>query len=1273
MKYPSRSWRISTRLSVFIISITLALAWALSRSDLPGVEAQGAGASYKNFEAPQVHPLALTPDGTRLLAVNTPEGRLSVFQLSAGGMTLAAEIPVGLEPVSVAARNNNEAWVANWLSDSVSVVNLSTGNVTRTFEVGDEPTDIVFAGQTREMAFVCVSGLRQVKVFDPNAPDAAPQVLSIRGKQPRSLARDAAGGQIFVSVFESGNQTTIVPAAQVTAAGGAPPPSPALAAGLPAAPSTGLIVKWNGAAWADERGDTRWSNFTPYTLADVDVVAVDARGASAVVGREIRGVGTSIGNSVFDAAANRLYVANLEARNDVRFEPNLRGRFLNQRVSLINFQTDPPTVSASDLNAHINHAVPAGTDAERARSLSLPADIVRSSDGTLYVAATGSGKVGVLNANGAVRQGIAVGQGPTGLALDEPRARLYVLNRFEQTISTVSTATRSELSRLSLGVNPEPAPVREGRRFLYDGSLSAHGDLSCASCHLNGHRDGLAWDLGDPRGQMAFGPGEGAVTVPFHPMKGAMTTQSLRTILGAELLHWRGDRRTFADFNPTFMSLLGGQRQLTPAELAAFTEFVRTLVYPPNPNQNLDRTLPNPATGANAQRGSQLFNNGRTHRNSQASCRTCHSALESGGMNPLIPAATIEQPQGLKVAQLRGLYQKTGMTRAPGEQLSGFGFTHDGSFDTINAFLNERIFIFNNDNDRRDIEQFLLSFDTGTAPAVGAQVTVDASNKSSAAVNNRINLLIAQANAGNCDLVARGIFAGQTRGFFYQGGSFQPDRSGASVALQTLIDSVNAGAELTFTGVLPGAGRRLAIDRDGDGTLDGNEPTETLSIAGRVVGINNNPLGGVSISLSGTGATAQTDAAGRYAFNNLPGGTYTVTASSGAHTFAPSSQTFSGASGALTVNFIAPGYVQFGAAAYTANEATAAGQISPGATLTLTRTGDISQAASVEYRTIDDPAAVPCNASTGVAYARCDYATTVETVHFAPGEAQKTITIPLIDDAHQEGSETLTLELSEPSGALLGTQRAATLTINDTDAAAALNPLGGNAFFVRQHYLDFLSREPEPDGFNAWLGVLERCGNTNDPACDRLTVSSSFFRSTEFQLKGYFVYLFYKVSLNRLPTYAEIIPDMRSVTGATAAEVQAKRDAFANSWMERPEFNALHSNTSSDSVYVTGLLQRAQVTLGGAVTRETLIADLQAGRKTRAEVLRAIVEHPAVDAKEYNSAFVAMQYFGYLRRDPEPEGFRNWLTYLNANPSDFRTMVKGFAESTEYRLRFGMP
>src|SRR6185312_11374145 len=744
------------RIIVALAVAATVMVWLERRHSTP-VLAQGP-TSYKHFEAPQIHPLAVTPDGSRLLAVNTPNNSLSVFHLTGRTLTLMAEIPVGLEPVSVAVRNDREVWVTNWLSDSVSVVDLKTWNVTRTIDVGDEPTDVVFAGVQHEMAFVCVSGLSHIKVYDPAAPTTAPQLIPVRGKQPRALARNSMGSQVFVSVFESGNQTTVLGEDAVAAGGGPPPPSPALRPGLPQPPPVGLIVKWNGINWSDERSDGRWTAFVPYSLADVDVVVLDSSGAAAALDREIRNIGTHVGNAVVDPTSNQLVVVNDEARNLVRFEPNARGRFLNTRISFVGLGN--PVVNPVDINSHIDYGNPAGTDSERALSLALAGDIARATDGTLYVAATGSAKVGVLDMQGTVLARIAVGQGPTGLALNPKRKLLYALNRFDDSLSIIDTFTRTQIATVPVGFNPEPPAVTRGRRFLYDASLSAHGDLSCASCHANGHRDGIAWDLGDPTGNMQTVPNPqgapfGVGSSTFHPMKGPMLTQSLRGITGTEPLHWRGDRAALNSFNPAFMSLLGGPRQLTGQEMADFQAFITSLSYPPNPNENLDRTMPNPSSGPSAARGAQLFSDpNRLFDGNAFNCNFCHTANNFGpGTNrALVPAFAIDESQDMKVPQLRGMYQKTGFFRAPGEQITGYGFIHDGSTDTLFTFLHANPFVFQNDGQRRDIEQFLLAFDSGIAPAVGLQVTVDADNKASATVLDRINLLQSQAAVGNCDL-----------------------------------------------------------------------------------------------------------------------------------------------------------------------------------------------------------------------------------------------------------------------------------------------------------------------------------------------------------------------------------------------------------------------------------------------------------------------------------------------------------------------------------------
>ena len=913
------------RLITFLLIVSLGGFWILVQS--PSVSSQGS--SFKNFESPQVHPLAMTPDGTRLLAVNSPNATLSVFQLVSGTPVLTAEIPVGLEPVSVAARNNREAWVVNWLSDSVSIVDLTLGNVVRTIDVGDEPTDVLFAGPGNNKAFVCVSGggrqtigftqvtggTGAVKVFDANNPSLSPAIIENFAKQPRALARNADGSRVYVSVLESGNQTTIVPEPIVTANGGLPP-SPPLAPGLPPAPPTSLIVKWDGANWRDEINRS-WTAHIPFTLADVDVVVLDASspGLSSPISARVRGLGTHIGNMAFNGADQQLIVANLDDINQVRFEPNLMGRFQASRVSILDAAPSTPAlITAADLNSHVDFGNPAGTDAERALSLALPADVVRQSDGTVYVAATSSAKVGVLSSAGAVTDRIGVGQGPTGLALDEPRQRLYVLNRFDQSLSVVDTVSKLQVSSVSIGFNPEPLSVRNGRRFLYDAAnLSSHGTVSCASCHLNGHRDGLVWDLGNPQGSLD--PVTTSLPTGFigfenqHPMKGPMMTQSLRGIIGNEPFHWRGDRAALENFNGAFVSLLGG-RLLTNDEMASFKAFVASLTYPPNPNEPFFR----PQNQNGFFQFNKLFGPQTNPNSGTIDCSQCHLLpnFAVGTDNKITPKTDLHESQAVKVPHLRGLYQKIGMSKTPGEQLTGFGFAHDGSFDTMFKFQTAPQFNFGQagsqataDSWRSSIEDMLLRFDTGIAPAVGLMVTVHATNKS----DFRINTLIQQAQAGNCDLIVRGLYFGSPRGFLrLPNGTFQPDSlSEAPVSLQQLLDAAGSGSELTFIGVPVGTGQMFALDRDGNGVRNDDEPRTSVSITGRAVNANGIGLAGVTVTLSGTQtATAVTDSNGKFVFNLVSiNGSHTLTPSSGGLTFFPANRTFTNPSWNQSATFIA--------------------------------------------------------------------------------------------------------------------------------------------------------------------------------------------------------------------------------------------------------------------------------------------------------------------------------------------------------------------------------
>ena len=354
------------------------------------------------------------------------------------------------------------------------------------------------------------------------------------------------------------------------------------------------------------------------------------------------------------------------------------------------------------------------------------------------------------------------------------------------------------------------------------------------------------------------------------------------------------------------------------------------------------------------------------------------------------------------------------------------------------------------------------------------------------------------------------------------------------------------------------------------------------------------------------------------------------------------------------------------------------GEGSGKAVITVTRTGDTSGIASVDYLTTDtDNFTIGCADTInnlGAAFGRCDFAVSLARLTFAAGETIKTFDVPIIDDAIPEGRETFSVILKNPVGTTLGPLSSVKVTIVDNDLAGDRNPVFETRFFVTQQYIDFLGRLPDSEGFANWVQTLNGCpnggfGENDNPSCDLVHVSSAFFLSAEFQGRVYFAFRFYDVALGRRPTYAEFVPDMALVGGSQSPESEVlSKAAYTEAWTQRMEFKARYDGLSN-AAYVDALEVNAEVTVAN---KSTLVAALNNGQMTRAEVLRNIVESQAVFDKFFNRAFVAMQYFGYLRRDPDTIGFQNWLDTLNADPSNFRHMIFGFLFSTEYRQRFGV-
>ncbi len=380
--------------------------------------------------------------------------------------------------------------------------------------------------------------------------------------------------------------------------------------------------------------------------------------------------------------------------------------------------------------------------------------------------------------------------------------------------------------------------------------------------------------------------------------------------------------------------------------------------------------------------------------------------------------------------------------------------------------------------------------------------------------------------------------------------------------------------------------------------------------------------------------------------------------------------------------------LQFSAAIYSVQENLM------GFTITVTRTGDMSGAASVNYGSVD-----------GTATQKGDFELALGTLNFAPGDATRTFQVLINEDMYVEGSESFTLSLSNPSGASLGQQSTASVTISDDAPESLTNPIDDSQSFIHMQYHDFLSREPEPQGLQFYLDILNGC-QPSDTECNRYTrgaLSANFFRSPEFQAKGSYVMYLYMVSIgqrpvtaaelptkndptrNDRPHYVEFMADMQTITSPDDLNGPdpAKKAALTAAWVQRPEFISLYPAGLTNAQFAQSLANTAGVTLS-ATTQSAVAA-----AANRAEILRIIAESPEVNARFYQQAFVTMEYFGYLRRDPEDcHDSQNWFGTGDPNACGYifhnnrfklvadpdfleNTIVRGFIESPEYRLRFG--
>ena len=916
--------RPSTAMSLWIQSLRTLVAVLISVCAAHG---QVSTNSFFNWETPPVHPLALSPDGTKLVLCNLPDNRLEIFSITNGIPTTLGSISVGLDPCSVSFRTSDEVWVANFISDSVSIVSLSGMKVIATLSVSNEPSDIVFAG-TPLRAFVTCGQPNLVQVFDA-VTRATVSNLTIDGNRPKAMAVSPDGGKVYVAIFESGNASTIVGAGVnlgfppptpvdfpfAPSAGINPPPNsgtnfvPAINPAIPATnlpPRVGLIVKKNSAGqWMDDNnGD--WSQFIGgansaftgrplgWDLPDRDLAIINTTNLGITYASGLMNICMDV---AVNPASGKVTVIGTDGLNQIRFEPVLQSIFIRVEMATV----DPVALTnvVTDLNPHLDYISRLIPQTERNKTLGDTRGIVWSSDGMRgYVTGMGSDNLAIINTNGqriATNSAIALGKGPTGLALDEARNRLYIWNRFDGTISVINTLTETVEQTIPL-FDPTPNLIKLGRPHLYDTHKSSGlGQAACGSCHVDVRFDRLAWDLGDQTGTMKnltnanFGLGIPVATNSFHPMKGPMTTQTLQDIIGHEPFHWRGDRDGLEEFNSTFTNLQGAVSVLTTNEMQQFENFLTTVRFAPNQFRTISNGLATsiPLTGHKAlghgtlAAGAQLpagnAQNGQTRFRLQGTtgCIHCHTLPSGVGVDMRWTGvnwtATPSGPNGerhtaysaierssilpFKIQSLRNLYDKIGMDFLSTTNRAGFGFFHDGSVDTLVRFIQDG-FDIRADQETADVVAFLLSF-TGSDLLAGSTVDPDRppgalSRDTHAAVGRQITITssvtstlidqfigIATPTASRVDLVVKGFSSGIPRGWFFNrtNGLFQSDRTSETATAIALRSLATISNPLTYTVVPRDSGKRIGVDRDEDGYLDrdeldfGSDPANALSLA----------------------------------------------------------------------------------------------------------------------------------------------------------------------------------------------------------------------------------------------------------------------------------------------------------------------------------------------------------------------------------------------------------------------------------------------------------
>lgn len=765
------------------------------------------------FPITPIHPMSFSADGSTLFALNQPGARLDLID----PVTLARtrQVPIGLGAVSVRARpGSSEIWVVDSVESCVSVVDPTLGAVVRTIRVGAEPHGIVFT-PNGDRAYVTCSAAERVDIVSTTSYLVV-KSIAIPAKSPRGIAY--LNGRAYITSFLSGNGTAPRGTANDSdAVETVQRPAPPVENPLP---DRDLFV------------------INTKVLPERDYL--DNSGT-------VSGLGTVLFNVHARPGTTELWIPNTEALNaDHRGRVNfVAGQFVSNRITVVDTTgASPPKILDLDAIAPSN------------RKCSQPGYIEFDPvEPIVYVAGYGNDLVAVLRIGpgpsltweGSIDlpsvKPYPRGTGPRACLLSPDGGALVVFNRNDNSLTRVPLASLpsgggwnfTASPAVALGLDLSSGFLRLGRHLFTNARFSASQTSSCASCHVDGHTDGMAWDLssfldpeGTPDDQLAFPLDE----------KGPLVTQTVRRMEDASPYHWRGEVGSTNGFQAAFIDLLehtsNGTLQTIGPDFQYLRRYMDVLAHPANPRQPLSRQL----TG-DAKLGEDLFSTLPVQ--GSLTCASCHM-LPTGSSGEIVAESIGGVISSADVPSLRGVGDKVSPRFDIGGSFGtrtelGAGLTHGGALSSLEEAFDRGAgespgfheFAIAPLEAQR-IARYLSSFDTGIAPAAGLQVTATPANWSMVAASE-LALLRAAAAQGDCDLVyyrvPRPVLGHMTE----LNGSYDPatglyrvgSASSPAIDEATLLAEAAGGLPVTFLGVPIGMGESQGLDRDMDGLFDLDE------------------------------------------------------------------------------------------------------------------------------------------------------------------------------------------------------------------------------------------------------------------------------------------------------------------------------------------------------------------------------------------------------------------------------------------------------------------